>query len=51
MRDSLLADPTLAAILRAVLTILAVLASVTRIGTRASGRENVERNLIEEKNG
>ena len=43
----LFADTALTAILRAVLTILAVLAGVTRIGTRAGRGENVERGLIE----
>jgi hypothetical protein len=46
----LVADTTLSSVLRTVLTMLAILAGVTRVGTCAGRRENVERNLIEEKN-
>jgi hypothetical protein len=48
--NCLFADATFAAILGAVLAIFAILAGVTRVGTCACRRENVERNLIEEKN-
>jgi hypothetical protein len=50
MKHSLLANAAFSAVLRAMLTILAILAGVTRVRTRASRRENIERNLMEEKN-
>ena len=50
MKHSLLANAAFSAVLRAMLTILAILAGMTRVRTRASRRENIERNLMEEKN-
>ena len=46
----LFADTAFSAILRAVLAILAILAGLAGISTRASRGENVERDLINEKN-
>jgi hypothetical protein len=47
---SSLADAALSTILRAVLAILTILASTARIGSGASRRENVKRDLIEQQN-
>ena len=45
----LLADTALTAVLRAVLAIFAVLAGMTRVCTCACRGEDIERNLIQEK--
>jgi hypothetical protein len=50
MKDSLLANAASTAVLGAMLAILAVLARVAWISTRAGRRENIDRNLIEENN-
>jgi hypothetical protein len=46
----LLADAALPAFLGAVLAVFAILAGMTGVGARAGRFENVERNLIDEKN-
>jgi hypothetical protein len=47
----LLTNAAFPAFFRAVPTILAVLAGVTRISAGAGSRKNIDRNLIDEKNG
>lgn len=49
-RAESLANTALPALFRAMPTISAILAGVTRVGPSASGREYVKRDLIDEKN-